>query len=90
ALALADYFSLYEKRTAKNIIYLQIDCVVSAAIINNGIALDSHTRRAIHFVHVQTQNTGETCYCGGIGCLEGAIAIPAILKHAVELQHLYP
>ncbi|AFH91964.1 MULTISPECIES: ROK family protein [Providencia] len=90
ALALADYFSLYEKRTAKNIIYLQIDCVVSAAIINNGIALDSHTRRAIHFGHVQTQNTGETCYCGGIGCLEGAIAIPAILKHAVELQHLYP
>lgn len=89
-LALTDYFSFHAKRTAKNIIYLQIDDVVSAAIINNGIALDSHTRRTIYFGHGQIQNSHESCYCGGIGCLERSISIPAILKRIPKLFHLYP
>lgn len=90
ALALTDYFSLHAKRTAKNIIYLQIDDVLSVEIINNGIVLDSHTRRAIHFGHVQSNNGGDLCYCGGIGCLETAISIPSILKQVTELLNLYP
>ncbi|EKT63252.1 ROK family protein [Providencia burhodogranariea] len=90
ALALTDYFSLHAKRTAKNIIYLQIDDIVSAAIINNGIALDSNTRRAIHFGHVQAHSDGDLCYCGGIGCLETIVSTPSILRQATELLNLYP
>ncbi|MCW2254635.1 transcriptional regulator of PTS gene [Providencia alcalifaciens] len=90
ALALTDYFSLHAKRTAKNIIYLQIDDIVSAAIINNGVALDSNTRRAIHFGHVQANSDGDLCYCGGIGCLETTISIPSILKLITELLNSYP
>lgn len=90
ALALTDYFSLHTKRTAKNIIYLQIDDVVSAAIINNGVALDSSTRRAIHFGHVKIEDHNVNCYCGRTGCLESVISIPAILTKLSELQEQYP
>lgn len=90
ALALTDYFSLHTKRIAKNIIYLQIDDVVNAAIINNGIALDSNTRRAIHFGHVKIEDGNESCYCGRTGCLESVISIPAILTKLVKLKDSYP
>lgn len=90
ALALTNYFSLHTKRTAKNIIYLQIDDVVSAAIINNGVALDSSTRRAIHFGHVKIEERNKNCYCGRTGCLESVISIPSILTNLVELQEQYP
>ncbi|MEQ4690897.1 ROK family protein [Providencia manganoxydans] len=86
ALALTDYFSLHTKRTAKNIIYLQIDEIVSAAIINNGVALDSSTRRAIHFGHVKIEGHNENCYCGRTGCLESVISIPAILAKLHQSQ----
>ncbi|WP_236620694.1 ROK family protein [Providencia sneebia] len=84
-------FFIKNKKTPKNIIYLQIDDVVNAAIINHGISLDSNTHKAIHFGHIQIQKGGELCYCGGSGCLEKEISIAAILVKAAELlRNNYP
>lgn len=87
ALALTDHFSLHAKRTAKNIIYLQIDDIVSAAIINNGISLDSTTHRAVHFGHLQTLKNGSLCYCGAQGCLETQLSMNAVLQ---QIRGLLP
>jgi transcriptional regulator of PTS gene len=91
ALAIGDHLKHSESRAQKNIIYLQIQEVVNIAVLNHGYSLDSITRQPILFAHTPTDSERpQSCYCGGKGCLETKIAIPAIIQQARELLADYP
>ncbi|WP_272520938.1 ROK family protein [Providencia sp. PROV202] len=91
ALAIGDHLKYSESRPQKNIIYLQIQDVVNIAVLNHGYSLDSITHQPILFAHTQTDSERpQSCYCGGKGCLETKIAIPAIIQQARELLADYP
>lgn len=91
ALALADHLKYSETRTSKNIIYLQIQDVVNIAVMNHGYSLDVMTRQPNLFAHTQIDlSQTQSCYCGGKGCLETLISIPAIIQQAKELLADYP
>ncbi|MGG4607143.1 ROK family protein [Providencia sp. Me31A] len=91
ALALMDHFTHLAKRSAKNVIYLQLQDVVDLMALNHGITLDANTQRPILFGHVQSElNLDETCYCGGRGCLETQVSMPAIVRQANQLLARYP
>lgn len=65
--------------------------MVNIAVLNHGYSLDSITRQPILFAHTQTDSERpQSCYCGGKGCLETKISIPAIVQQARELLAGYP
>ncbi len=91
ALALTDCFSNSPKRINKNIIYLQLQEVVSTAIVNYGQVLDVNRGRPILFGHTQLgENNERLCYCGGQDCLETYVSMPAIIEQAKMLLPDYP
>ncbi|HGN1705159.1 TPA: ROK family protein [Providencia rettgeri] len=91
ALALMDHFTHLTKRSAKNIIYLQLQDVVDLIALNHGVTLDANTQRPILFGHVQSEpNLGGVCYCGGRGCLETQVSMSAIVQLANQLLASYP
>ncbi|MBN4866740.1 MULTISPECIES: ROK family protein [Providencia] len=91
ALALMDHFSLSAKRQATNIIYLQVQDVVNATVLNRGVTLDANTQKPLLFGHSQLGESNQVaCYCGGEGCLETHISIPVVLQKASNLSCHYP
>lgn len=91
ALALMDHFAFSAKRQTRNIIYLQLHDVVNATVLNNGFTLDASTHKPLLFGHSQVEDDSEVaCYCGGTGCLETRVSIPAILQKSSDLLCQYP
>ena len=90
ALALADHFANSANRVA-NVIYLQLDKIVNVAVLNHSQILETNTHRPILFGHIQaSKNNDRQCYCGGVGCLEALVSMPAIIQQAQALLTDFP
>lgn len=71
---------------ANNLIAIDIGEGVGAAILLDGMLYTGSKGMAGEFGHMSIDIGGEKCSCGGRGCLETAISIPAILNKCSEVS----
>lgn len=72
---------------AQNLIVVDIGEGVGAAIIADGTPYTGSKGMAGEFGHMSIDIMGEKCSCGGRGCLETLISIPAILKRCEAITN---
>lgn len=59
--------------------YIHLDKGVGGAVILRGQMWRGHTGRAGNFGHVSFKPDGDICRCGGRGCYEQFVSVPALL-----------
>jgi predicted NBD/HSP70 family sugar kinase len=62
-----------------NLAYVKLHSGVGGAIILNGALVHGVAGAAGEFGHIPIDDTGPLCRCGGRGCLEAYVGIPALL-----------
>ncbi len=67
---------------ADNFVYLHVLNGVAMGIVIGGKLYLGSSRKAGEFGHVLVGESGEMCYCGNYGCLEGVAAPRAVLAEA--------
>ena len=81
----ASYFAYGEKQyhpDDPDFIYLFIDDGVGAGILHNGLIFGDGLMWAGEIGHISIDCQGRPCICGGRGCLEQYVSIPAIVRDA--------
>jgi len=63
-----------------NVLYLKLHSGVGGAVIINESLVHGHSGAAGHFGHISVRHDGQLCRCGGRGCLETYVGIPAIVN----------
>jgi predicted NBD/HSP70 family sugar kinase len=62
-----------------NLAYVKLHSGVGGAIVMNGALVHGLAGAAGEFGHITIDDTGPLCRCGGRGCLEAYVGIPALL-----------
>jgi predicted NBD/HSP70 family sugar kinase len=78
-------------RGKRSMVYMKLHSGVGGALIVNGAVIRGVAGGAGEFGHITMDPGGSVCRCGGRGCLEGFVGIPALLaelrsRHGAELS----
>ncbi len=65
--------------------YVHLDVGVGGAVVLEGRIWQGHTGRAGNFGHISFDPEGEYCRCGGRGCYEKYLSLPAFLGRVTPL-----
>ena len=76
------YGEYYSSKQTEDFALILISRGVGAAVVRNGIIVDSRPVRAGEFGHISIDYRGKDCMCGGKGCLERYISTAEIASEA--------
>lgn len=68
------------------IAYLKFDKGVGGALIENGDVLRGLTGKAGEFGHISYDRHGAYCRCGGRGCFENYLSVPAFVQNVSSIH----
>lgn len=89
AAALAEYH-FGAGRGTRHMIYLTISTGIGGGLILNGELYRGKHGNAGELGHIQVRYDGDSCNCGGRGCLEGYASGTSIARRARELASRHP
>ena len=76
-----------------NLAYVKLHSGVGGAIVLNGTLVHGLAGAAGEFGHITIDDSGPLCRCGGRGCLEAYVGIPALLSRPptdARRDHVHP